>query len=306
MKKRILIKDIGEFGFIEYLGRIIKTEKSVIRGIGEDTAVISYIKGKYLLFTADMLIEDVHFKISQASSYQIGWKALGCSLSDIAGMGGRPLYALISLGIPDNFSLDFIKGLYSGINRLAHMFRVNIVGGDTNRADKLVIDVLLVGEVEENRIAYRNGAKVNDIIGVTGYLGNSYNLKKHLKFIPRIEEARFLVNNFRINSMIDISDGLSSDLFRILKESKKGAILFKDEIPLAEKATVGQALNEGEDFELLFTLSEKEAKRLMEKKIKIKFPISFIGRITEDKEKILLYDRYGGLEEIIPGGFRHF
>ncbi|MCM8766062.1 MAG: thiamine-phosphate kinase, partial [Candidatus Omnitrophica bacterium] len=241
------MKDIGEFGFIDYLRKTIKLDKSVIRGIGDDTAVVKYSKDRLLLLTTDMLIEDVHFKIREATPYEIGWKALGCSLSDIASMGGIPRWALISLGIPENFSFGFIKGVYRGINKLAHIFKVNIVGGDTNRSDKLIIDVSLLGWVERKKIVYRNGAKLGDLIAVTGSLGNSYKLKKHLNFIPRIKEARFLVNNFKINSMIDISDGLSSDLFHILRESKKGAIIFEERIPLAKKATLEEALNGGED-----------------------------------------------------------
>ncbi|MCM8763695.1 MAG: thiamine-phosphate kinase [Candidatus Omnitrophica bacterium] len=303
MKRRITVEDIGEFGLINYLRKTIKYNKSVVKGIGEDAAVINYSKTKYLLFTTDMLIENVHFKIKESSPYQIGWKALGCSLSDIASMGGIPLYALISLGVPKNLSFDFIKGIYLGIRKLANIFKVNIVGGDTDRADKLIVDVFLVGEVEKKRVVYRSGAKVNDIIAVTGSLGNSYKIKKHLKFLPRIKEARFLVNNFRINSMIDISDGLSADLFHVLRESKKGAIIFDKKLPLARKATIEQALNEGEDFELLFTLSEKEAIRLSKNK---KIAVSFIGKVTEDSGKIIFYSRKGIINGIRPKGFRHF
>jgi len=280
-------------------------DKKVVKGIGEDTAVVKISKDRFLLLTSDMLIEDVHFKIKEATPFQIGWKALGCSLSDIASMGGNPLYALISLGIPKDISFNFIKDIYSGIEKLANIFKVSIIGGDTNRAEKLIIDIFLLGEAK-NKVIYRSGAKVNDIIGVTGKLGNSYKLKKHLKFMPRIKEANFLVNNFRINSMIDISDGLSSDLFHLLQESNKGAIIFAENIPLNKGAKIEQALNEGEDFELLFTLPEKEARIFSKKKSKIGIPVSFIGKVIEDKGRIWLYSKKGKLEEIFPKGYSHF
>ncbi|MFN7170911.1 MAG: thiamine-phosphate kinase [Candidatus Omnitrophota bacterium] len=305
MDKGLSLKEIGEFGLIDYFKKIIKLDRRVLRGIGEDAAVVSYTKKKYLLFTTDMLIEDIHFKIKEATPYEIGWKALGCSLSDIASMGGRPLYALVSIGVPEKTSFNFIRKIYQGINGLADIFKVKIVGGDTNRAERLIIDVFLVGEVEKGKVVYRKGAKLNDVIAVTGSLGNSYKSKKHLRFVPRIKEARFLINNFKINAMIDLSDGLSSDLFHILKENKKGAIIFKEEIPLSPKASFEQALHEGEDFELLFTLTEKEAGRISAEKKRINFPISFIGKIIEG-EKMWLYSKKGDFKAIEPQGFRHF
>lgn len=306
MERKPTLKEIGEFGLIDYLAKKIKVDKSVLKGIGDDTAVVKYSRNKALLLTCDMLIEGVHFRIKEATPYQIGWKALGCSLSDIAAMGGKPRYALISLGLPKNSRCDFMDGIYRGINRLAKIFRVNIVGGDTNRASKLIIDVFVIGEAELDKIVYRSGAKTNDIIAVTGTLGNSYKSGRHLRFIPRLREAQFLVRNFKINSMIDISDGLSSDLRHILRESNKGAIIFEQEIPRAKNADLKQALDEGEDFELLFTLPEKEAMRLFKTARGRDFPISFIGTVLKPPPRLLLCNKNGQLKELEPKGFHHF
>ena len=291
---------------IELLARQIKTDKSVIKGIGDDTAVVKCCQDKALLFTCDLLIEDIHFKIKETTPYEIGWKALGCSLSDIAAMGGVPLYALISLGLPKNLRLEFVEGIYRGINKLAQIFKVNIIGGDTNSSSKLIIDVFMVGEAQPHKIVYRKGAQKNDLIAVTGTLGNSYKSGKHSKFLPRLKEGQFLVHNFKINSMIDISDGLSSDLHHILRQSNKGAIIFEHDIPFSKDATFSQALNEGEDFELLFTLSEREALRLSRKAKKLNFPVSFIGTIIERPRKLFLFNKQDKFEELRPEGFRHF
>jgi thiamine-monophosphate kinase len=306
VRGEIRLNKIGEFGFIECLAKKIKIDKSVLKGIGDDTAVVKYSKDKAWLLTCDMLVEDVHFKLKEATPFQVGWKALGCSLSDIAAMGGVPKYALISLGLPKNFCLTFIDEIYRGMNRLAKIFKVNIVGGDTNRAFKLIIDVFSIGEAEPDKVVYRDGAKQNDIIAVTGTLGNSYKSKKHLKFMPRIKEARFLVNNFRINSMLDISDGLISDLQHILRQSNRGAVLFEQDIPLSKDANLKQTLSEGEDFELLFTLPVRESLRLAKKARQENIPISFIGIIIDKPNKILLKNRTGGFMELEPQGFRHF
>src|SRR3989338_10519940 len=166
------LSELGEFGVIELLKRYRGSGASVVKGIGDDTAVVPLDAQKYLLFTTDMLMEGVHFK-RNAPPRLIGHKALACSISDIAAMGGLPRYALVSLGVPGNLSWTFVRDLYQGVDALARKFGVAIVGGDTIKSEKIVISVALTGEVNKTDVVYRNGARSGDLIFVTGPLGKA-------------------------------------------------------------------------------------------------------------------------------------
>ncbi|MFH1621516.1 MAG: thiamine-phosphate kinase [Candidatus Omnitrophota bacterium] len=301
-------KKFSELGLIDYFQRIYKgRESKIFKGIGDDAAAIKISRNKYLLQTSDMLIEGRHFR-KKDNLFDIGYKSIACSLSDIAAMGGKPKFALVSLGLPRRFSFKDVQRLSKGIKSCADKFSVNIIGGDTNRSDKLIVDVLMTGFVDSKKIVLRNNAKEGDYIFVTGSLGGSI-LKKHLNFMPRVKESLFLTHKFKLNSMIDISDGLVIDLWRILESSRVGAVLFEDLIPISKDAkSLDEALYMGEDFELLFTVSEKEGLSLlkdMEKK-KIGFPLSFMGKIMNRKYKICLVDKCGKLKELRPKGYLHF
>ena len=304
MKKTL--KAIGEFGLIERISRATRTGSRVIAGIGDDAAVLKYTRNKHLLLTTDMILEDVHFTLKGASPEQIGHKALAVNISDIAAMGGVPTYAVVALGLPAYLPVEFVDRLYAGMNALAREFKVDLVGGDTNSSSRLTVAVSLLGEVERKKLTLRSGARIGDYILVTGDLGGSIRLK-HLNFIPRINEAGFLVNNFKINSMIDISDGLASDIFHITKASKVGAVLYAGQIPISpEGKTLSHALNDGEDFELLFTLSRKEALRLMSGKPRgLRIPLAVIGEIV-DKRRGVRIVRDGKSHRLMPRGFTHF
>ncbi|MCX5706654.1 MAG: thiamine-phosphate kinase, partial [Candidatus Omnitrophica bacterium] len=254
------------------------------------------------LFTCDMLVEGVDFTLKD-KPYLIGRKAIAISISDIASCCGKPRYCVISLGLPAKTELKFVDKLVQGIFEIAKEFAINIVGGDLSRSKKIVIDVSMLGIVEKKYLALRNGSRVGDIIFVTGELGGSI-LGKHLKFIPRLKEARFLAKDFKINAMTDISDGLFADLSHILKESRVGAVIYEDLIPVSKFASgLSDALNSGEDFELLFTLSPKEAGRLLKKKI-----INFkpVGEIVNNKYGFKLVDKEGRVKSVLAKGFRHF
>src|SRR3989338_2288048 len=160
------LKDIGEFGLIEHLRKTIKTTSSVAVGIGDDAAVLNVSSGKPLLFTTDMLVEDRHFRRMQATAFQIGWKALAVNISDIAAMGGLPTHAVVSVALAGDLTLDFVEELYRGIQTLARVFKINIVGGDTNASNTIVISVALLGAVKKNQLIRRSGAKVGDVIFV--------------------------------------------------------------------------------------------------------------------------------------------
>jgi len=281
------ISQLGEFGLIDTLKKFAPISKDVIKGIGDDAAILPFSKDKYQLFTTDMLAEDTHFA-RQMPAAAIGHKALSCNISDIAAMGGIPSFAVISIGIPKNLSIKFITEIYQGINNTAKAFNVSIVGGDTIKSDKIIINIAMLGLVEKKYLVTRDGAKPGDWIFVTGPLGDSFKSGRHLNFMPRLAQARFLVEKFLPHAMMDISDGLSGDLNHILKASKVGARLNFDAIPKNKGASLNQALNDGEDFELLFTLSENKAKSLMDWQAEHKsFYFYPIGTITSNvKEKI--------------------
>ncbi|MDO8603253.1 MAG: thiamine-phosphate kinase [Candidatus Omnitrophota bacterium] len=298
------LKDLGEFNFINRISKTIKLSSRVIKGIGDDAAVLRHTKDKYLLFTADMLVEGKHFH-KGAKAGLVGGKALSCSVSDIAAMGGVPKFAVISIGLPGSLGLKYADGIYKGIKKAADRFGVDLVGGDTVGSEKIIINIALTGEVEKKSLALRSNAEENDAIFVTGNIGGSIKLK-HLNFTPRLKEARFLVKNFTVNSMIDISDGLLADLGRILKESGKGAIIYESAIPVSKNALgFDSAVRDGEDFELIFTLPESSACRL-KKFWPFKTKISEIGRICSFRKGFFLVRKNGKSERIKPAGFTHF
>lgn len=281
------LSQLGEFGLIDILKKYTPLPKSVIKGIGDDAAVLPFSKNEYLLFTTDMLAEDTHFT-RRMPPQSIGHKALACSISDIAAMGGKPTFAVVSIGIPGNLPLRFIESIYKGIQLLAKDFKVSIVGGDTIKTDKIVINIALLGLVEKKYLVTRDGARKNDWIFVTGPLGGSLKSGRHLTFIPRLAQARFLVEKFPPSAMMDISDGLAGDLNHMLRASRVGARLDHVSLPRHKGVSVSQALNDGEDFELVFTLSPRRSRLLMDWQTQEKsFYFYPIGTITGDvKEKI--------------------
>ena len=301
------LKDVGEIGLIKGFARTMKLDRSVIKGSGDDAAVIKWTRDKYLLFTCDMIVEDVHFKLPAALPFDIGWKAMARNISDIAAMGGLPRYALVSMAIdpkePVRFAREFVKGL----NAAASRFKVNIVGGDISRSKKLVADISLIGEVEKKNVVLRSGARPGDLILVTGAIGGS-GKGRHLNFTPRVREAREIVTRFKLNSMIDISDGLIIDLWRVLDQSRVGATLYQNAIPLSKEAgPFKKAVSEGEDFELLFTMGTNEARRFFKTYLgKMKTPVTLIGEITGRKSGYKLINAKGKIEKLGSRGYVHF
>jgi len=307
MKQKKKLKDIGEFCFINQIARRIKIDNSVVKGIGDDVAVIKYSKGKYLLFTSDMIVEDVHF-IRRMRPEVIGHKALACNISDIASTGGIPKYCIISLGLPSNLDVSFVNRIYKGINKLAKKFYINIVGGDTNKARKIIINIALLGEVEKRKLILRSNAKIGDWIFVSGFLGGALIKNRAANFVPPLKEAHFLVDNYKLNSMIDISDGLILDLSHILESSGVGANIYEEMIPKYKNITTQEALYTGEDYELLFSLSEKEARRLINNLTykRRSTPFTHIGVITDKKLKIKFIDKNHRIKILKPKGYKHF
>ncbi len=300
------IDRLGEFGLIDSIRKYQYPSSRVVEGIGDDAAVLKLDARRYQLLTTDMLVEGVHF-LRDASARQVGHKALACNISDIAAMGGLPTHAVISLGLPSGLPARYVSQLYEGMSALARKFDVSIVGGDTVRADTLVINIALLGEVEKKHLVLRRGACPGDVIFVTGPLGNTLHSGRHLTFLPRVKEARFLVENYKPSAMMDISDGLAGDLGHLLKASRVGAVIDEIRIPLNPGAGLNSALSGGEDFELLFTLPAARAHSLACSAAGKKgFSFIQVGVIIKGPARISLRDRQGVLKTISASGYKHF
>ena len=263
------LKSIGEDALVARLIEGLPVGDHVIAGAGDDCAVLpGRNAGEFQLFKTDCIVEGVHF-LADAQPERIGWKAMARAVSDIGAMGGLPGEALITLVLPTEKTVEFVEGVYSGLRKCAEQFGVSIVGGETSRtADKksdqgAVISVSLLGAVETDRCVLRSGGREGNSVFVTGKLGGSIK-GWHLSFLPRVQEARWLVSNFEIHSMMDLSDGLASDLPRMAKASGVGFVLNDQSIPCSEGCSTQQALTDGEDYELLFTCSSAERAKLQQ------------------------------------------
>lgn len=298
----MLAKDFGEFKLIERFRKQIKPNSSLIVGSGDDCAVLQFNKKDYQLFTCDMLVENVDFT-RKDDPYLIGRKAIAVSISDIASSCGLPKHCIIALGFPKNTPLKFLDRLFKGMLDTCLEYKINIAGGDLSSSNRVVIDVSMLGLVEKKYLALRSAAKPGDYVFVTGEFGGSI-LGKHLNFIPRVREARFLAENFKINAMIDVSDGLTQDLNHILTKSKVGAVIYEELIPLSPQARdLSDALNSGEDFELIFTMPPIEGKKLLNRRI-VNFKL--IGEIVDKKYGFKLAYSSGKIKDIWSKGFSHF
>ncbi len=296
------LKDIGEFGLIKRFQKKIKINSSVVKGSGDDCAVLKLNKSSYQLFTCDMIVEGVDF-FKTADLRLVGRKALAISISDIAACGGTPQHAVVALGLPKNMQVHQIDRLAKGLFDLAKEFNINIVGGDISSSSKLIIDVSMLGVVQKNKLCLRQGARAGDLIMVTGEFGGAIK-GKHLKFTPRLKEAQFLVNNFKINAMIDVSDGLVADLRHILKQSSVGAVLYESLIPLSKQAQgMEEALCSGEEFELLFTASRDQASKIIQS---ARYHFKVIGEIMPEAFGLRLINSKNEYSKLKFQGYRHF
>ena len=321
----------SEFEFIENLQKKFNLNK-----IGDDCAVLPKDSKTDLVITTDLLIEAIDFRLDWSKPEFIGHKALAVSLSDVAAMGAKPVWSMLSIGVPEKiWKTDFVERFYNGYFRLAKKFNVELIGGDVSKTpDKIVIDSIVAGEVLKGKAVLRSGAKVGDSIFVTGELGgaavglkllengerfdeNSSNnslqnlFLRQLKPNPQVKIGRFLGENNLANSMIDLSDGLSSDLRHICNASKTGAKIYAEKIPVDENLKKNSsenldildfALNGGEDFQLLFTANEEKMKKILQKNFSYFYRI---GEVTESIGKIeLITDGKSRILE--PKGYVHF
>lgn len=224
---------------------------SVVRGIGDDCAVIRPEPGTDLVFTTDFLIEDRHFRVAEQPPAAIGHRALARSLSDLAAMGAEPVFCLVSLAVPSRYSGRWLTGFYRGLSKLADKFKMTLAGGDLSQTETIVADVMCCGKVPPGKALLRSGARPGDSIYVTGTLGKPWTLRPQ----PRIAEGVSLRGI--ATAAMDISDGLSTDLKRLCLQSGVSAELDSGCIPLHRGADLNRALHGGEDYELLFTAHPK-------------------------------------------------
>src|SRR3990172_8280511 len=338
---------IGECGLVERIRHLLPRPSDALLGIGDDCAALRPREGRDLLLTSDLLVDQVDFTQQTITPFRLGRKAMGVNLSDIAAMGGLPRAALVALALPRETEIEFVEQLYCGLQDEATRFGVEVIGGDLCASPTLMIGVTLVGEVEPGRAVTRSGAKQGERIWVTGRLGASSAglqalragfrlrdddqvespcdvsselreavrraLNRHLCPIPRVREGRALAEAGFASAMIDLSDGLASDLGHLCRESGVSARIREDLIPIDPAASVvaqhlgidamAMALGGGEDFELLFTSSSEPTE------IHDMFSdgpgVTEVGEVEEAGHGCLLVQRTGN-EVPLAGGYDHF
>jgi thiamine-monophosphate kinase len=276
--KAASLADLGEEGLLRLLTGRWKKSGSVLVGVGDDCAVLRG-QGNYLLLKTDAVVEGVHFT-STAPPSLIGRKALARAVSDIAAMGGRPLAAVITLGLPHDESPRRLAAIYRGLERASREFQLDLVGGETTRARQLFLNVALLGECRDPVL--RSSAKAGDLIFVTGTLGGTQS-RRHLTFTPRLSEGQWLAEKKMATAMMDLSDGLGADLPRLARASGLGFELQPASIPRARGASLEAALNDGEDYELLFTVAPKRA-NILKKKWPFATPMHCIGVMRKGRQ----------------------
>jgi thiamine-monophosphate kinase len=338
-KKPISVDEFGEFSLIERITRILPkiNDPNLLVDIGDDTAVIKIDEQRALLVTCDIQLEGQHFRLDYMTPYQVGRRAMAVNLSDIAAMGGNPRYALVSLGLPKTFSVVDYDSLFAGMRDELYSHQAVIIGGNlAQSADKLLIDITLLGEVNLPHYIARDGARVGDRVFVSGILGasgvgfqvlqkygKSYPKKfqsqvdAHIVPRPRVELGKRLAKIDHITAMIDISDGLAGDLYHICERSGVGAEIYEKQLPLADniqeisqltaKPVLDIALHSGEDYELIFTVSPRTSLESIEVVSKsLSISLTEIGKIVPSSQGYYLQNRKGNKTPLQPRGWDHF
>ncbi|HYJ03985.1 MAG TPA: thiamine-phosphate kinase [Chthoniobacterales bacterium] len=296
---RIRCGELGEDRLLDQILPNLPRNRAVLLGAGDDCAVVkSGERGKVQLLKTDCLVENIHFTKTDRPEL-VGWKAMARPLSDFAAMSGVPEFALVTLIVPSQTTLAWVKKLYRGIEKAARMFHVAVAGGETSNIEgPAVISITVIGLVEQGRWVSRAGGKTGDELFVTGRLGGSLR-GRHLKFIPRIVESRWLTENFSIHAMMDLSDGLGADLPRLARASGVGFEVDETALPLNPGCTSKQAISDGEDYELLFAVSPKDSRALLTRWQK-KFPKLLLTQIGRLNRKSKIENRK------FPAGYVHF
>ena len=335
------VNTLGEFGLIDHLTKdFIPQNKSTVKGVGDDAAVID-CGDSCVLVSTDLLVEGIHFDLMYTPLKHLGYKSVIVNLSDIYAMNAQAEQITVSIALSSKFSVEALEELYKGIREACRIYNVDLVGGDTTSSPKgLTISITAIGKAKKDKVVYRSGAKKGDIVCISGDLGAAYlglqilerekqlylnnpgiqpdlENQKYLLERQLKPEARkdiidyFLKSELKPSAMIDISDGLASDLMHICKESNVGAYLEEGKIPIKQEAQlmaikfqldpVTTALNGGEDYELLFTVDEKDLE-----KIRLMPSVYIIGEITDRKDGITLHTTGGNIHPLKAQGWNHF
>lgn len=339
---RPLLSRLGEFGLIRKLqARFGHTGPSVVRGIGDDAAVIRSLPHRQLLVTTDLLINGVHFDLERTTSVDIGYKAAVANLSDIAAMGGTPHYLLVSIAIPASRTARDIERLYQGLMEACRPYDVQLIGGDTSASRQgLFISITLIGSVHPGHALTRDGARVGDLLFVTGVLGDSqagldlqtgrtrsgadklplshrrYLIARHVRPSPRLRAGQILSSLNLASSAIDLSDGLAGDLRHLCEQSAVGAEVEITRLPysaalqayagLHRKDPAEMALIGGEDYELLFTVHPSDVAKLSRLHRRLGCRFSCIGGIRAKRYGLKLRDRRGTVRPLVVQSYEHF
>ena len=338
--ERTEISSLGEFGLIEHLTKNIELQNvSSVLGVGDDAAVIDHF-GKQTVITTDLLIEGVHFDLSYTPLRHLGYKSVIVNISDVYAMNAVPTQITLSLGISNRFSLEALDDFYEGVYAACNKYGVDLVGGDTTSSQKgFIISVTAIGEVASDKFVKRSTAQKGDLLCVSGSLGaayvgllflerekkifiespgvqpdlegESYVIGKLLKPEARKDIVEFFEQQAIIpTAMIDISDGLSSEILHLCKESSLGCVLYEEKIPVAEEMKKAAfkfeidptacALSGGEDYELLFTIPQTEHDKLV-----LNEEISVVGYMTEAEQDAYIITKGGGKHTITAQGWNH-
>jgi thiamine-monophosphate kinase len=340
--KRTELSELGEFGLIDKLTNQFTTHISTtIKGVGDDAAVISISDSEVMLVSTDMLLEGVHFNLMYTPLMHLGYKAVMVNLSDIFAMNGNAQQITVSIAVSNRFPLEALEELYAGIKKACDLYQVDLIGGDTSSSlSGLMISVTAIGKAKKSDVVYRSGAKENDLLVVSGDLGgaymglqllerekevfkanpnmqpdldgNDYLLERQLKPEARQDVIKFLKDlDVKPTSMIDISDGLASEIFHLCKASDLGCTIYDEKIPIDAKTSMAAidfnidpvtcALNGGEDYELLFTVSLADYD-----KIKGNPHMTVIGHITDKNSGVNLVDKNGAIIPLQAQGWKAF
>jgi len=335
------ISTLGEFGLIDRLSSGITLKRTeTIKGIGDDAAVLDY-GGEPVIVTTDLMVEGIHFDLMYYPLKHLGYKSIIVNLSDICAMNAIPKHVTVSLAVSNRFSVEAIEELYEGMKKACDLYKVDLIGGDTSASNKgLIISVTAIGSVARERITYRSGAKPGNIVCITGDLGSAYLglqilerekqvylaspqaqpvlherkylLERQLKPEARLESVEYFQKvGLLPTAMIDISDGLASDLMQICKESGVGAFIEEAQVPIHDEARLQAmefnldpitcALHGGEDYELLFTVDPKDLE-----KVRFMESVYIIGEITAKEDGIKLHTTGGHIHAITAQGWAHF
>lgn len=340
--KRTELNELGEFGLIDKLTQGFTTHvSSTIKGVGDDAAVISISEQEALLVSTDSLLEGVHFSLMYTPLMHLGYKSVVVNLSDIYAMNGDAQQITVSLAVSNRFPLEALEELYAGIRKACDFYKIDLVGGDTTSSmSGLIISITALGRANKGDVVYRSGAKEHDLLVVTGDLGGAYMglqllerekevfkanpniqpdldgqdylLERQLKPEARKDIIKLLKElDVKPTAMIDISDGLASEIFHLCKASKVGCTIYDEKIPIDAKTSIAAidfnidpitaALNGGEDYELLFTVAQSDYDKILGNP-----HLSIIGHMTDEQSGVNLVDKQGAFIPLKAQGWNHF